>query len=58
MNRPHPMRSGIVVAVLWIIGQLILWAVVLAVTMILCIVLVHLLAGIIEPTNWKPIPWE
>lgn len=58
MNRPHPLRSGIVIAVLWILFQIVIWTVVAIVSVTLTMVLVHLLAGVIEPTNWKPIPWE
>lgn len=58
MNRAHPLRSGCIVAIFWVFFQVVIWAVVLTVTVVLCIVLVHLLAGVIEPTNWRLIPWE
>jgi hypothetical protein len=48
-----PLHGGIVVAVLWIVGQIILWTVVVASTALLSVVLIALVVGILDPTNWN-----
>jgi hypothetical protein len=51
-----PLQGGIVVALAWIIGQIVLWAVVVVASMFLSVVLVYLLAGTLDPTNWNGMP--
>jgi hypothetical protein len=48
-----PLHGGIVVAVQRIVGQIILWTVVVASTALLSAVLIALVAGILDPTNCK-----
>lgn len=41
------------VAVLWLLLQLAVWTAVLLATMFLSLVLVMLVGGTLDPTNWK-----
>jgi hypothetical protein len=48
-----PLHGGPIVAVVWIVGQVILWTVVVACTALLSLVLIALVVGILDPTNWN-----
>lgn len=51
-----PLHGGPVVAMLWVLGQIVLWAVVVVSTALLSLVLVALCIGLLDPTNWKGAP--
>jgi hypothetical protein len=48
-----PLHGGPIVAMVWIVGQVILWTVVVASTALLSVVLIALVVGILDPTNWN-----
>lgn len=48
-----PLHGGPVVALLWVLGQIVLWVAVVASTVLLSLVLVALIVGLFDPTNWK-----
>lgn len=48
-----PLHGGIVVALLWIIGQVVLWAAVAMATAFLSVLAVSLILGTLNPDNWK-----
>jgi hypothetical protein len=53
VTRRTPLHGGIVVAALWIVGQVALWTVVVVCTALLSVVLIALVVGIFDPTNWN-----
>lgn len=53
MARRTPLHGGFVVALLWIVTQIALWAAVAIATAFLSLVLVFLLAGTLNPNNWS-----
>jgi hypothetical protein len=48
-----PLHGGPLLAALWILGQVALWTVVVACTALLSVVLIALVVGILDPTNWN-----
>lgn len=53
MGSRTPLDGGLVVAVLWLLVQAVVWAAVILATMFLSLVLVALVGGTLDPTNWK-----
>lgn len=53
MTSRTPPHGGPVVALLWILGQIVLWVAVVASTALLSLVLIALIVGLFDPTNWK-----
>lgn len=53
MARRTPLHGGPGVALFWVLGQIVLWAVVVASTALLSLVLVALIIGLFDSTNWK-----
>lgn len=53
MANRTPLHCGIVVAVLWILGQVVLWSVVAVSTAFLSVLAVSLILGTLNPDNWK-----
>jgi hypothetical protein len=51
--RRTPLHGGPIAAVVWIVGQVILWTIVAASTALLSVVLIALVVGILDPTNWN-----
>lgn len=48
-----PLHGGPVVALLWVIGQIVLWAVVIVSTALLSLVLIAMIIAATDPTNWN-----
>jgi hypothetical protein len=48
-----PLHGGLLVAVLWLALQAVIWTAVLLATMFLSLLLVMLVGGTLDPTNWK-----
>lgn len=53
MGSRTPYNGGLVVAVLWLLVQVTVWAACLLATMFLSLLLVALVGGTLDPTNWK-----
>lgn len=53
MGSRTPLHGGLLVAVLWLLLQLAIWTACLLATMFLSVVLVFLVGGTLDPTNWK-----
>lgn len=53
MSRATPWNRGLPFALLWLVVQFIVWVAVLLATMFLSVLLVFLVGGTLDPTNWK-----
>lgn len=53
MGSRTPLHGGFVVALLWILTQIVIWAACALATMFLSLVLVYLVAGTLNPNNWS-----
>ena len=53
MGSRTPLQGGILVAVLWILGQIVLWTVATLATAFLSLLLAMLMGGTLDPANWE-----
>lgn len=53
MARSTPWNSGLLFAIVWLLLQTVIWAACLIASAFLSLLLIALLGGTLDPTNWK-----
>jgi hypothetical protein len=53
MGSRTPLHGGLLVAVLWLVLQVVVWVACLLASMFLSLVLVVLVGSTLDPTNWR-----